>query len=70
VTRRDWTDIALALAALRVQLAEHAARSQRTTHLARREGVLLAARTICRILRQGSRRFDGKRFMRIVTTAK
>ena len=70
MTRRTWTEIALALARLHTQLAEHADRfmRQRAVHHARMEGVMLAARAVCRILRRHSTRFDGRYFMEIVAT--
>lgn len=68
MTRRGWTDIALALADVRGKLLEHAARSTKAKalHLERVKGVELAARAICRTLRARSQRFDARRFMHIV----
>lgn len=70
MTREAWTDIAKALADLRQKLLEHAATSTRTKtlHLARIDGVDLSARAVCHALRQRSKRFDSRRFMRIVGT--
>lgn len=69
MTRAAWNDIALALADLRTKLLEHAGRSTRTKtlHLARIEGVDLAARSVCKALRARTSRFDSRRFMRAVT---
>lgn len=72
MTRSDWTGIAVALSRLRAQLLKHAAvaagSDNRTAHVHRADGVMLAARTICRTLRRQSSRFDGRRFMSLVRT--
>ena len=66
MTRAAWTDIALDLARLREQLADHAKKSRPVAHRERIIGVMLAARAICRTLRRSSRRFNARQFMRIV----
>lgn len=68
MTRAAWTDVAQSLARLRTQLLEHAARTRPRAHRERAIGVELAARTICTTLRKRSKRFDTRRFMRIVGT--
>lgn len=73
MTRRQWTDLALALARTRRRLDEHAARSRSDrvwlAHRERALGVDLATRVICRILRRQSRRFDSRGFMRVYASA-
>lgn len=66
MTRAAWTDLALALAHLRAKLLEHARNENRAVHRERVTGVDLAARVICTTLRKRAKRFDGRRFMRIV----
>lgn len=72
MSRQAWTEIALSLARVRDRLAKHAASARndivRRAHLERIMGVDLAARAVCSTLRERSTRFDGRRFMRIVTS--
>lgn len=69
MSQRTWSGLAQALARLRRLLAKHADRSRgaamRRAHMERILGVDLAARVVCRTLRSGSSRFDGRRFMRL-----
>ena len=68
MTRATWRDIAFALAGLREQLLDHSRRGGRAAHLERIVGVELAARAICHVLRAHSSRFDGRRFMQIISS--
>ena len=66
---RDWTNVALALASLRVKMLEHADKRRREENLLRIQGLDLAARVICSAFRLRSRRFNARQFMRIVRGA-
>lgn len=57
MTRREWTEIAIALARVRSDVP----RSQI-------DCVDRAARAVCRAIRARSSRFDGRHFMRLVGT--
>jgi hypothetical protein len=73
VTRRNWTDLAIALARVRKQLEGHATRARSdlmfVAHRERMLGIDLAVRVVCRTLRRQSRRFDGRHFMRAYLSA-
>lgn len=58
MTQGTWTAVAEALADLRSRLLTR-------KHVARAQGVELAARTICKTLRSRSRRFNHRKFMSI-----
>jgi hypothetical protein len=60
MTRATWTDIAEALGDLRTRLEDRREMRQAI-------GVALATRTVCKVLRQRSSRFDGRAFLRIAS---
>jgi hypothetical protein len=62
MTRREWTEIAEALGDLRTRLESRRKMRQAL-------GVALATRTVCRVLRRRSSRFDSGKFLAIATSA-
>ena len=73
MNRKNWMDLARALARIRRRLDGHAAQSRgermRIAHRERAVGIDLAARVTCRVLRRSNPRFDGRLFMRIYALA-